>query len=81
MESCVKGGLAKSIGISNYNSEQTQRLLDNCHIKPAVNQVRVLCFSLYYEHPVFISCAWSSFHLIPFTSPIMFKFHFSGYSA
>ncbi len=39
MESCVKQGLTKSIGVSNFNSQQIQRILDNCTIKPVVNQV------------------------------------------
>ncbi|KAI4463663.1 aldo/keto reductase [Holotrichia oblita] len=39
MEECVKKGYAKSIGISNFNSEQIDRLLKYCKIKPAVNQV------------------------------------------
>jgi aldehyde reductase len=39
MEVCVKQGLAKSIGISNFNSKQIQRILDIATIKPVVNQV------------------------------------------
>jgi len=39
MEECVNLGLAKSIGISNFNSEQIERLLENCTIKPVANQV------------------------------------------
>ena len=38
LEECVDAGLAKSIGLSNFNSVQTQRVLDNCRIKPVVNQ-------------------------------------------
>jgi len=38
MEECVNLGLAKSIGVSNFNSQQLQRVLDNSKIKPAVNQ-------------------------------------------
>lgn len=41
MEECVKLGLTKSIGISNFNSKQIDRLLANCEIKPVVNQVEV----------------------------------------
>ncbi|GJQ77510.1 hypothetical protein Trydic_g20900 [Trypoxylus dichotomus] len=41
MEECVNQGYAKSIGISNFNSEQIERLLKNCKIKPVVNQVEV----------------------------------------
>lgn len=39
MEECVQLGLAKCIGLSNFNSRQVQRILDNCTIKPATNQV------------------------------------------
>lgn len=41
MEECVTLGLAKSIGISNFNSEQIDRLLRSCIIKPVVNQIEV----------------------------------------
>ncbi|XP_044255967.1 aldo-keto reductase family 1 member B1-like [Tribolium madens] len=41
MEECVKLGLAKSIGLSNFNSEQIERVLQKCTIKPVVNQVEV----------------------------------------
>lgn len=39
MEECVNKGYAKSIGVSNFNSEQIDRLLKYCKIKPVVNQV------------------------------------------
>lgn len=39
LEECVKLGLTKSIGLSNFNSEQIQRVLDIATIKPVVNQV------------------------------------------
>lgn len=39
MEACVEAGLTKSIGISNFNSKQTERLLSACKIKPVTNQV------------------------------------------
>lgn len=41
MEEAKKLGLTKSIGISNFNISQIQRLLENCEIKPAVLQVEV----------------------------------------
>ena len=39
MENLVNKGLVRSIGLSNFNSRQTQQILDNCSIKPVVNQV------------------------------------------
>ncbi|CAD7083091.1 unnamed protein product [Hermetia illucens] len=39
MEQLVKKGLVRSIGVSNFNVEQTDRLLKNCEIKPVTNQV------------------------------------------
>jgi diketogulonate reductase-like aldo/keto reductase len=43
MEECVKLGLAKSIGLSNFSSTQVQRILDSATIKPVINQVRYIC--------------------------------------
>lgn len=39
MEKLIKLGLVRSIGVSNFNSQQLQRVLDNCEIKPVTNQV------------------------------------------
>ncbi|KAF7270400.1 hypothetical protein GWI33_016634 [Rhynchophorus ferrugineus] len=39
LEEGFKLGLAKSIGLSNFNSEQVERVLKNCTVKPVVNQV------------------------------------------
>lgn len=39
MEELVRLGLARSIGISNFNSEQIERILKNATIPPAVIQV------------------------------------------
>lgn len=39
MEECYGKGLAKSIGISNFNSKQIRRILEHCKVKPAVNQI------------------------------------------
>jgi len=39
MEECVNLGLTKSIGVSNFNSKQIERLLEAATIKPVVNQV------------------------------------------
>jgi len=39
MESLVKKGLVKSIGISNFNKKQIENVLSIATIKPVVNQV------------------------------------------
>ncbi|KZC11162.1 Alcohol dehydrogenase [NADP(+)] A [Dufourea novaeangliae] len=39
MEECVKLGLTKSIGLSNFNSQQIQRVLSVATIKPVMNQI------------------------------------------
>ncbi|XP_076630770.1 aldo-keto reductase 1B-like [Colletes latitarsis] len=39
MEECVKLGLTKSIGLSNFNSQQIDRVLSIAEIKPAMNQI------------------------------------------
>lgn len=41
MEQTVKLGLAKSIGVSNFNEEQLERLLNNSTIKPVINQFEI----------------------------------------
>ncbi|XP_005190486.2 aldo-keto reductase family 1 member B1 [Musca domestica] len=39
MEKLFDLGLVKGLGISNFNAEQTERILQNCRIRPVVNQV------------------------------------------
>lgn len=41
MEDLLQQGKVKSIGISNFNIEQTKEILDNCKIRPVCNQVEV----------------------------------------
>ncbi|CAG9854042.1 unnamed protein product [Phyllotreta striolata] len=41
MEDLVKKGLTKSIGISNFNKRQVERLLQSATIKPVTNQIEV----------------------------------------
>jgi aldehyde reductase len=42
MEKLVEQGLTKSIGVSNFNSQQLERILAIASIKPVTNQVYVL---------------------------------------
>lgn len=39
MEELQKKGLAKNIGVSNFNKRQLERILANATIPPATNQV------------------------------------------
>lgn len=39
MEQLLKTGKVKSLGVSNFNSEQITRLLSECEFKPVTNQV------------------------------------------
>jgi len=39
MEECVKAGLTKTIGVSNFNKDQLTRLMASAEIKPVCNQV------------------------------------------
>lgn len=41
MEMLVDQGLIKSIGLSNFNSEQIERILQICKYKPVINQVEI----------------------------------------
>ena len=41
MEKAVKEGKVKGVGLSNFNEEQIQEILDNCEIKPTVLQAEV----------------------------------------
>ncbi|XP_015121677.1 aldo-keto reductase family 1 member B1 [Diachasma alloeum] len=41
MEGVLQKGLTKNIGVSNFNSEQIERLLKNCKVKPVTNQIEV----------------------------------------
>lgn len=42
LEDVVSLGLAKSIGVSNFNKEQLERLLKEAKLKPAVLQIEVI---------------------------------------
>jgi len=66
MEDLVKKGLAKSIGICNYNVQSMVHLLAFCEIAPVVNQ--------FEEHPYFTQkglvdfCKLSNIHVMAYNS-------------
>lgn len=41
LEKAVDDGLVRSIGISNFNKEQTKRILNTCRIRPSCNQIEL----------------------------------------
>ena len=41
MEKLQKEGLVRSIGVSNFNEFQIERIMKECNITPAVNQIEI----------------------------------------
>jgi diketogulonate reductase-like aldo/keto reductase len=41
LEKAVSDGKVRAIGLSNFNSKQIQRVIDNCKIHPDVLQVSI----------------------------------------
>jgi len=63
LEDAVKAGKVKSIGLSNFNTKQIQRVIDNAKIKPSVLQIEA--------HPYFTQealLAWCKKHDIVVTA-------------
>ena len=54
MEDVHKKGLSKSIGLSNFNSKQIDRILANAEVKPTVNQVE--CHPYLNQKPLLEFC-------------------------
>jgi diketogulonate reductase-like aldo/keto reductase len=48
MEEQVNAGRTKAIGISNFNTKQIKRIIDNCRIPPANVQVEM---HVYHQQP------------------------------
>ena len=55
LEKVQQDGLTKTIGISNFNSKQTEHLVSVCKIKPAMNQVE--CHPYYSQEKLRGVCA------------------------
>ena len=41
LEEAYKEGKVRAIGVSNFNEEDLQNIIDHCEIKPMVNQIRI----------------------------------------
>ncbi len=41
MENCAEEGLSKHIGVSNFSMQNLKKLVENCSIKPEMNQVEL----------------------------------------
>ncbi|XP_055334026.1 1,5-anhydro-D-fructose reductase-like isoform X2 [Paramacrobiotus metropolitanus] len=54
LEKLVDEGLVRSIGVSNFNQQQLQRLIDHGRIKPAVLQVE--CHAYFPQHDLLAFC-------------------------
>jgi len=52
LEECVDEGLVKHLGLSNFNSEQIQEVLDHSRIKPAAIQVSCFMLNTYFAYLV-----------------------------
>ena len=55
MEQAYKAGKVKAIGLSNFNREQIQEILNNCEVKPSVLQTEVHPYSQEKELKEFLS--------------------------
>ncbi|XP_015114242.1 aldo-keto reductase family 1 member B1 [Diachasma alloeum] len=54
MEDVLTKGLTMNIGVSNFNSEQIERLLKNCKVKPVTNQIE--CHPYLTQRPLTEFC-------------------------
>lgn len=75
MEKLVESGKARSIGVSNFTIERVQRLLQNCKIPPAVNQIELHPFLS--QHDMLKFCQKNGVHVTAYSplgstdSPVM----------
>ncbi|KAF5302643.1 hypothetical protein FQR65_LT08484 [Abscondita terminalis] len=74
MEEIKKKGLAKSIGVSNFNKYQLERILENAEIPPTVNQVE--CHPYLNQNKLIKFCKSKNIQIVaysPFASPGRFS--------
>ena len=65
LESCLKKGKVKSIGISNFGQTNLNELLNNCNVIPAVNQIEL--HPLLQQEDLLASCAKHSIHVTAYS--------------
>ncbi|MEO1255999.1 MAG: aldo/keto reductase, partial [Bacteroidota bacterium] len=65
MEECVEKGLARHIGVSNFNSKSLQPLIDQGKIAPEVNQVEMHPFLQQTDLATF--CTQNNIHLTAYS--------------
>ncbi|MFX1516582.1 MAG: aldo/keto reductase, partial [Promethearchaeota archaeon] len=56
METLLEEGKVRSIGVSNYMKRHLTELLDNCRIKPAVNQIEISAYNYLYREEIIDFC-------------------------
>ena len=54
LEEAVEKGKVKSIGLSNFLKKHIEQILNNCKIKPVINQIE--CHPLYYDKDTIEYC-------------------------
>ena len=54
LEEAVEQGKVKSIGLSNFLKKHIEQILNNCKIKPVINQIE--CHPLYYDKDTIEYC-------------------------
>ncbi|XP_062535919.1 1,5-anhydro-D-fructose reductase [Armigeres subalbatus] len=67
MEAVYEAGLARNIGLSNFNQRQIQRILDNCQIKPANLQIEN---HIYLQQPELVKFAKANGITVTAYSPL-----------
>ncbi|KAK4882821.1 hypothetical protein RN001_006140 [Aquatica leii] len=74
MEEIQKKGLAKSIGVSNFNKNQLERILEKAEILPVVNQIE--CHPYLNQNKLIKYCKSKNIQIVgysPFASPGRFS--------
>lgn len=66
MEECMKKGMTRHIGVSNFSIEQLERVWFNCDIKPYANQVE--CHVYKQHHPLIDYCESHNIFLMAHTT-------------